>query len=300
MGISAYPKIFALGTRHIQEIFNGPIEITEKIDGSQFAFGKIEGELLMRSRGRAIYEESCDNLFNEAVASVVPIKDIIPDNTIFYGEYLKKPKHNCIAYDRFPSRHIALFGMCDPLGNFDSKYEALQEYAEVFGVDVVPRLHNGEPPDDPLALLQTFMDTDSYLGGSKVEGIVVKRYGEFLIAGQPRTVMAGKYVSEEFKERNQAGFKKGSSRNVLLDFMDTFRTEARWRKGVQHLAEDGELLNEPKDIGKILKAIHQDIVDEEKEYISQWLYTHFIKDIKRAACRGFAEWYKEYLLKESL
>lgn len=300
MHITAYPKIFALGTRHIQRIFDGDIEVTEKVDGSQFAFGKIEGEVVMRSRGKVIYPESVDSLFHEAVATVHAIEDRLPDNYIYYGEYLKKPKHNCIAYDRFPTSHIALFGMCDVHGNFDSNYEELGAEAEHLGIDVVPLLYQGPPANDPIQQLHELLDTNSYLGGAKVEGVVIKRYGEFLIADQPRTVMAGKYVSEAFKEKNQKDFKRGSGRNQLAEFMDSFRTEARWRKAVQHLAENGTLLREPKDIGPLLREIHDDMVEEESEYIAQWLYTHFMKDIKRAACRGFAEWYKELLLKESL
>lgn len=41
--IKAFPKIFALGTQYTEGIFDSEVEITEKIDGSQFNFGKIEG-----------------------------------------------------------------------------------------------------------------------------------------------------------------------------------------------------------------------------------------------------------------
>jgi len=46
--INAFPKIFAIGTDYISNIFDDEVEITEKIDGSQFAFGKVNGELFMR------------------------------------------------------------------------------------------------------------------------------------------------------------------------------------------------------------------------------------------------------------
>ena len=41
--IPSYPKIFTLGDRHTQGIFDGEVEITEKIDGSAIAFGMING-----------------------------------------------------------------------------------------------------------------------------------------------------------------------------------------------------------------------------------------------------------------
>lgn len=37
----------------------------------------------------------------------------------------------------------------------------------------------------------------------------------------------------------------------------------------------------------------------EGEYIKNTLYKHFINNIKRGVCGGFAEWYKEQLLKNS-
>ncbi len=46
--LKAYPKIFALGTRYVETIFDEPVEATEKIDGSQFVFGRIDGEELLR------------------------------------------------------------------------------------------------------------------------------------------------------------------------------------------------------------------------------------------------------------
>ena len=38
-GIPRYPKVLALGHRTIKNIWDGPVEITEKIDGSQFYIG---------------------------------------------------------------------------------------------------------------------------------------------------------------------------------------------------------------------------------------------------------------------
>jgi ATP-dependent RNA circularization protein (DNA/RNA ligase family) len=37
--ILSYPSIYALGHRAIRELFDGPVVVEEKIDGSQFSFG---------------------------------------------------------------------------------------------------------------------------------------------------------------------------------------------------------------------------------------------------------------------
>ena len=39
VGIQSFPKIFHIGESMIQNLFKGEVEITEKLDGSQFDFG---------------------------------------------------------------------------------------------------------------------------------------------------------------------------------------------------------------------------------------------------------------------
>lgn len=45
----SYPKIWALGHSETQEIFKSPVIIEEKIDGSQFNFGRFGEEIKVRS-----------------------------------------------------------------------------------------------------------------------------------------------------------------------------------------------------------------------------------------------------------
>lgn len=52
---------------------------------------------------------------------------------------------------------------------------------------------------------------------------------------------------------------------MLLELLyDSYRTEARWQKAVQHLRDEGKLLGEPKDIGPLMAEIWRDLVEEEK------------------------------------
>ena len=44
-----FPKIYAVGSSEVKDVFNGPVEITEKLDGSCIGFGKVDGELIVRS-----------------------------------------------------------------------------------------------------------------------------------------------------------------------------------------------------------------------------------------------------------
>lgn len=51
----------------------------------------------------------------------------------------------------------------------------------------------------------------------------------------------------------------------------------------------------PCDIGSLLKLLHQDLEEEDKEVLKDRLWSEFSKDIKRAAVRGFPEAFKYYL-----
>lgn len=303
MGASAFPKIWALGKSEIQNIFKGEVEITEKVDGSQFVFGRDKGgEIVFRSKGKEHYFEQYDKMFAEAVET---IKQLRLDNmkwfvpgTYIYTEYLRKPKHNVVAYDRIPQCHLIVFGVRQG-GNFISQYKDIQKFALALGLETVPLLYKGEIDtasghDFFKKLIET---SQSILGGHYgIEGVVVKNYWQHTSIGDP-TICCGKYVRESFKERLQKEWKTG--KDELREFIESFHTEARWRKAVQHLQEKGELENDPRDIGKLMKEINIDIVVEEKEEIKNFLYGHFIKVIKRRATAGAAEWYKSELLKKA-
>ena len=74
MSIQSFPKIFGVGAnRAVQDIFSGPVEVTEKVDGSQFAFGRIDGEIVMRSKGRVIDVGTADAMFQKAEDYVLSI-----------------------------------------------------------------------------------------------------------------------------------------------------------------------------------------------------------------------------------
>jgi hypothetical protein len=297
--MKAFPKIFALGADYIKDIFNERIEVTEKVDGSQFGFGKLNGSLYLRSKGKQIFPESPDKMFTEAVDYIVSIENLLPPGTMFYAEYLRKPKHNSLSYENIPKNHLALFGMMFSNGIFSHEYDQLHRWSVTLDIDIVPCLYYGyiKSPEE----ISRYLDHVSYLGGTKIEGVVIKNYERaFLLGGQPIPLMAGKLVSESFKEVHRNSWsKEHTNKGKWETFQESFKTEARWTKAIQHLRDDGTLLNDPKDIGALLKEVARDIIDEEKETIKDFLWDHFGKDLIRQAQRGFPEWYKQYLLKKS-
>ena len=291
--IGAFPKIFTIGDKYILDIFKEEVEITEKVDGSQFVFGRVGGVLQMRSKGCTQYKEKHDKMFATAVNYVLSIENKLPDNTIFYCEYLKTPKHNILEYGRVPKNNLILFGVSLLDKNFDWD---LSYYSGLLDIERIPQIFYGkiEKIEDLIKLL----DQESILGKAKVEGIVIKNYQRpFLLGGQAIPLMSGKFVSESFKEVHKRDWV--SSKDRYGAFVDSFKTEARWNKAVQHLKEKGAIEGSVRDIGSILKEIQEDITNEEKESIKEYLWNEHKREILGAAIKGFPEWYKEKLLKEN-
>ena len=291
--IPSYPKIFAVGTKYIQDIFSGPVEVTEKVDGSQFSFGELDGELFMRSKGAQLFADNPEKMFAKGVEYVLSIRTMLPPNTIFYVEYLNKPKHNTLSYARVPRNNMMLFGVMSADQQFDCD---LVKNAEMLGIEPVPVLRRGEIAS--ASELTSLLDAESILGNAKIEGVVVKNYAkQFMLGGSVLPLMAGKYVSESFKEVHRERWGAEEKSKSRLDiFFDSFRTEARWEKAVQHLRDAGVLEGSPKDIGALFKEIHTDIESEEAEEVKAFLWKEFSGELKRRASAGVAEWYKKRLL----
>lgn len=294
--ISAYPKIFTIGTDYIRDIFKDEVEITEKIDGSQFGFGKINGEVFIRSKGAMLYFENHQKMFSQAISYIDTIQNRLPNDMIFYAEYLQKPKHNTLKYKRIPKNHLMLFGA---MGADQKMHMNTAEYAEQFDIEHIPIIYFGKISD--MESLTEMLKKESVLGGTTVEGIVGKNFNRpFLLGGQPIPIMAGKFVSESFKEvhRERWGAEEKAKSRIEI-FMESFRTEARWGKAVQRLEECGELENEPRDIGKLFKEVHADIEAEEVAAVKEWLWREFKGQLMRKATAGMPEWYKERLSNRS-
>jgi hypothetical protein len=282
-------------------LFQGPVEITEKIDGSQFAFGKINGELVVRSKGRIIEDYHALNendLFYPVVQWVMSLSDTyIGEGMVYYGETLKSPKHNTLRYEHVPKNHFMLFGACEAgTHKFVNRHAELVRIANWLDCGVVPLLYEGEVHN--VEAIEELMNRTSILGGTNAEGVVVKNYNQpFLLGGQPIPLMMGKYVTEAFKEVHRKNWTKentGAGKWEL--FKQGYRTEARWQKAVQRLEELDELEHAPRDIGKLIVAIKEDIKEEEKEDIKNFLWQQFGQDVLRVSTSGFPEWYKKQLL----
>lgn len=295
MSSASYPKILHIGDKPIADLYEGDVEITEKLDGSQFGFGLINGELICRSKGKEQEIDNPDKMFIEGVEYVKSIKDKLPEGTVFYGEYFSKPRHSTLAYDRIPKNHIALFGVLHADKTM-ADYAEIQEWADKLEIETVALIHSGKSdPEHTLSLLER----QSALGGQKIEGVVVKRYEDWLFLGRILTpVKAGKYVSEAFKEVHEKDWSRlNTGKGKFEAVKDKYHAEARWNKAIQHLRDDGNFDGSVRDIGNLIKEVHKDLIEEEKENIKEDLYRIFGDDILKYSTFGMVDWYKQKIAK---
>lgn len=278
-----------------EELFSGRVEITEKIDGSFFSFGMVDGVLSMRSKGQELhFDAPSSGMFKIGMDYVQSIAHLLVPDWIYRGEFLMKPKHNSLAYNRAPQGHVALFDIEEGLGYHKDAATRASEAARL-GFDYVPVLFDGEWTGG-LVGLTDLLDTQSILGGQKIEGVVVKNFDRF-VHGR---IMMGKLVSEMFKEVHSKEWKTTNpdKGDVVMQLIANLKSDARWNKAIQHLRDGGLLTNSPRDIGPLLKEIGTDVLKEEEEMIKASLFKWAWPQIQRGITAGFPDWYKQRLLED--
>jgi len=291
----SYPKVYALGHAALANLLEHWVVIEEKIDGSQFSFGVFDGQIRMKSRSKDQTDE-VDSLFERAAITVESIKNKLKPGWTYRAEYLQKPKHNTIPYNRIPKNHLIIFDINSGHEKYLS-YKLKKLEAERIGLECVPLLDCGYGENFTVDDVRSFLNRDSILGGSKIEGIVVKNYHQY---GADGKVLMGKYVSEAFKEKHKKEWNKSNpgDKNIRQLIGEEYRHEGRWRKAIQHIKERGELTNSPKDIGGLIKEVQNDVAEECAEEIKNKLYNWAFEHIRRTVVSGLPEWYKQLLMEQ--
>lgn len=295
MMISSYGSIYTLGHVAVADILNGDVEITEKIDGSQISFGLINGELMVRSKNQQLFLGANNGMFNLAVEKIEAASSLLTPNFVYRGEFLMKPKHNTLAYERVPHNHIAIYDIERSPGTEDylRRRDRIKEVLRI-GFEPVRVFFAG--PESTLEWIQNYLREESVLGGVKVEGVVVKNYSMFT---EDKKVAKAKFVSAEFQEKHVQEWKVGNPtrKDIITELIESYAVPARWEKAVQHLRDDGKLEGSPRDIGNLIKETQEDLKKEEEQSIKDVLYKHFIGQILRGCVSGLPYWYKEKIAK---
>ena len=296
----SYPKVYAIGHAAMKDLLLDDVIVEEKIDGSQFSFGMIDvgdGQglrLRCRSKGAELHLDAPEAMFIKAVQTAKKLAPTLTPGWTYRCEYLAKPKHNTLAYERTPQDYLIVFDV----NTGHEQYMALhdkQREADRIGLECVQAwtIVGGVKEAQQLRNLLSFM---SALGSQKIEGVVVKNYARF---GPDGKALMGKYVSEAFKEVHGNDWKERNpkSGDIIQRLIDKYRTPARWAKAVQHLKEAGKLEQSPKDIGALIAEAQRDLIAECEEEIKAELWQWAVGNVTRGATGGIATWYKDELLK---
>jgi hypothetical protein len=294
--LHSYPKVWNLGHPAIANLFDGAVVVQEKVDGSQFTFGLVGGVLRLRSKGAEIHGvEGADKLFRGAAETAQRLADAgkLVDGWQYRGEAMHAPKHNSLTYGRAPLGNVILFDVDTGLENRVAEPGMLAAIAAELGMECVPTFHHG--PVENLEELRAFLACESCLGGCKPEGVVIKNYARW---GEDGKMLMGKLVSEDFRETHKREWVRSNPgrEDILERLKDAYRTERRWEKAIERLRDAGTLENGPRDIGPLLKAIPEDVLEECRQEIADALFAAFWPDIKRGTTAGFPEWYKARLV----
>lgn len=271
--LDAYPKIYRYGAHkdhlHLLEGDVNRILVQEKIDGSQISFMAVNDQLYVRSRNRMLCIDNPDKQWQAAIQSLKDRLPLIPQRVVFRGEYLSTPKHNTLGYDRVPVGHIMLF-------------EPTEYYRVNFGFEWTPTtLYDGRVD------LTTYLNGPgtSILGGSKIEGVVVKNKNNGVMA---------KLVRPEFQETHKKDWAERHPHTLGIEetFSRRFKSTRRFEKAVQRLRDEGQLTGQPQDIPLIVRTVQDDLVNEEREAIMTMLFDHYVNKFRKLSTQGLAEWYK--------
>ena len=296
-----YPKVRTVGHRDLARLLTGHVVVQEKVDGSNLSFGvDPTGRPFIWSRTQELTPLAPVKMFAEAVEAINPLFNLLKRGTTLRCEYLQKPKHNVLAYDRVPKKHLVLYDLeiynseADVWVMQDSR-ALLESTALMLGIDVVPEFYRGTFPSDfglP-ALVETWHNKESFLGGPKIEGVVIKNYEQTdERSGAPYLV--GKSVRAEFKEEH--------THKIRLDKPEPassigarYGGPARWRKTLQYLTEMGAITGSMEDMPALMHRVREDVATEEADSIRNALYKTYEKKVLGATTKGLAEWYKQVL-----
>lgn len=296
-----YPKILHIGAPLVDTIFFEEVEITEKIDGSQCRIELTEDSVMVGSKNQGIADHGMFEIAHdqgERIHRETDWRELGSELTLFC-EFLEKPKHNTIKYDRVPLNHLYLFGAVVGDTHDHMVTGGLIEIAEHLEIDPPNVMSSGmvESAKD----LKEFMSVQSYLGGSLVEGIVAKNYNRTYDPLQVHSQayigypMAAKYVREDFKTSNAKQWNTLDRKKGIDAITDMFFTGERLQKTIQHLNDEGKIEYQKNDLKYLIPEFFDDLMDEKKEQMTNMIMGEVFKDLKRRASGYVVKAWIDYL-----
>lgn len=293
--VPGYSKSIHVDHKGAAELFDGPVIVQEKVDGSQFSFFVDEQGVLHARSNKTQLNIDFPHMFTEVVEYLKTVSHLATPGWVYRGEYLRKPKHNSLKYDRAPKGYLVLWDIMFRPENYLAPDDVAKEAAKL-GFDVVPTYHIGPLTRDQFhERLKDWVKTPPLLGGKMVEGVVVKNYAKFNPID--RRILFCKYVTEEFKEIHAENWhlenpKRG---DVVRGIIEALGTPQRFEKARQRGVEAGAVSGEMRDLAFICKEIPRDLREEAADYVKDRLFEYFWPEIMRGVMGKVPPWYKAHL-----
>src|SRR3990167_2296993 len=102
--IGSYSSPFAVGHKALERLWDNPVWIEEKVDGSQFSFRREGSALLARShkQDRTVSPHKTEHagMFKAALDTALELSPILNEGWTSRGEFLQKPRQNTLEYSR--------------------------------------------------------------------------------------------------------------------------------------------------------------------------------------------------------
>lgn len=277
----SYPKIPAFGYDGTEDILDGKIYITPKIDGSNVAIWLFNDEYKIARR---------NDWISEGDKGFAPLLDFVSAEwesnmalrgyagyecpVVIFGEFSNN--QNKLKYSlKYP---IIIFDVAFVTKDADGaqhfkfwEYDKTRAIAEHIVWPSVPILYQGPGwnVQGIDGIINEWLGKESVLGGPNEEGVVVKSYGRKTRFGRNYFC---KIVSAEFAETSKPKVKNIRVGSGIGEWAaESFFTPARLQKAIQKIKESGEWIEEPakKNIGKLIGVVTKDIHDEHYDEIAE-------------------------------
>ena len=281
-----WEKINNLGESRTRAMFGMNVAVEEKIDGSLLAVMVDEsGTLQARSR-RSEIDVSQPHAFAIGINHLITMAEHLEPNATYFFEFRDAvDSHHC-QYERVPLNGLVLLDVVGPTNEWDNQGTKSIK-ATLLQVEPAPHITDLVAPwniDDIVPLLEQ----DSFLGGAR-EGVVLKE-----LKSNDRLV--AKLVRDEYRESFIADYPgRDDSRNVTSGSSMAIATEMRFSKVVQKMADSSELSYDRSDIGRVVAAIWDDVLQECEEQLSALSFKQ-VNDVRGDINRRAAIWYKSHLI----
>lgn len=291
-----YPKIISLGGKGTEEIFMDEIICEEKIDGSSVRLYNDNKILRIGSHKKELslnIDIPDAKMFKPFLIWIKEnenkLLELIPNKHILFGEMSQN--QNILKYNQkhpiilFDIAKVTEFGL-----DFIDNYSVLVDYSKRLQIPVVPLLYKGRVTDKEE--LMELLNKESFLGNTKVEGVVVKNYARPNRFGRE---LFAKIVNEDFKEIHQKVWKGQKYKAIEEIIAEKYFTSARLQKAIQRAKEEGKYEGELRDLSYLIGDVIKDIREENGEDIKEEVFQVYWRIISRIISGRVPMEYKKFL-----